>query len=273
MRKLVSLLVAAILLSACGPSPAQIEAAIAQTQTAAPTLTYTFIPSPTKTETPTPSPTSTLTLTPTATSTNTPTPTPTTDVRVISNDPEKFLLNASEMPEDGKYYIPGSDWMSINTNEEVISGRGVEEGRDYVISTGRITGWWVEFLRGSRAVQMPKNVYILVAKYRTAQGAQLALTKFNDAETNTKNGFKYKTIDKGLGDKYLATISEKITSGGDKQIYYMFEFTYRNYLVQIGLIDLEKYVSHDFALLIGKKVLNKLEAAPLDYPPTATPTP
>lgn len=271
MKKIVWLIVLPLLFSACGPSPEQVQIAIAETLTAQPTYTFTFLPSPTLTGTPTP----TATITPTLTTvpTDTPTPTPTPDIRIIDVDPQKFLLKASELPEEGKYYLPGSDWMSINTNEEIISLRGVEEGRDYVIRTGRVTGWWVEYLRGTRAVEMPEDVYVFVAQYKTAEGAQLALLKYNNVETNTKYRWRYETVDRGLGDKYIVTVYDKITSGGDKDVSYLFEFTYRNYLVEIGLFDLEKYISHDFALLLGEKVLNKLEAAELVFPPTATPKP
>jgi hypothetical protein len=62
-----------ILLSGCGPSEADIQAAIAQTEAARPTNTAT--PEPTNTPTHTPQPTATLT--PTATKTPRPTLTPT----------------------------------------------------------------------------------------------------------------------------------------------------------------------------------------------------
>lgn len=264
-----------VLITACQPSPLQIQKAIEQTQAVGISLTASAFPTATSTATLTPTitPTETQTSTPTPTFTFTPTITPTPDLRIIDIDPQKFLLKSSDLPEDGKYYIPASDWMDINTNEEVISTRGVEKGRDYVIRTGRVTGWWVEFLRDTRTVQMPEDVSVFVGQFKTASGAQLALSKYNSVETYPGKGYKYKTYPMGLGDQFNWLIQEKTTSGGDKKIYLELGFTYRNYMVIIGSYGFEKDVSYDFNILQGKKVLNKLQAAALEYPATATPTP
>jgi hypothetical protein len=182
-------------------------------------------------------------------------------------------LKALEMPRKGKYFIPSQDFIIEKTNEGIINSRGAEEGKNFVYNTGRVTGWFMEFFSNRRAAMMPKEVSIQVVEFRTVEGAQLALTKYNYAEISAASGWNYATTIPGLGDKYVVTKRETVTTGGDKEIGYSFEYTYRNYLVTIGLYDLEAYVSHDFALLIGQKVLKKLEAAPLVYPSTATPIP
>jgi len=96
------LLLIGIILSACGPSQAnldvratQVAASIFATQTAqAPTVTPTFTPSPT--------PTATATATPTSTPTNTPTPTPTPTqalpTATASPTPKPTLPPASPAP-------------------------------------------------------------------------------------------------------------------------------------------------------------------------------
>lgn len=107
-------LIIGILLSACGPSQAQLDAAATQvaanifaTQTAqAPTITPTFTPSPTATETPTSTPTlaptNTPTLTPAPTRTRTPTlkPTPTPRLMALALTPNDLPAGFVTMPLD-----------------------------------------------------------------------------------------------------------------------------------------------------------------------------
>lgn len=124
------------------------------------------------------------------------------------------------MPVEGKYYLPNEYWISIHTNEEVITTWGVEEGRDYVISTGREIGWYVYYARGTRTVAMPEQVFCNVVRYSTPEGAQLSVTDYNYAERSADEGWGYKDVQiEGLGDVYRVVTYSEITSGGDKQGY------------------------------------------------------
>ncbi|NPV86975.1 MAG: hypothetical protein HPY45_13320 [Anaerolineae bacterium] len=250
--------------AACTPSTTVIQTAIAQTEAAQ--LSATVVP-PTLMAEPT------MTQTPTATPTVTASPTPTPDVRIIDLDPQKFLPKANELPLEGKYYLPGSDWMSLETNEEIISDRGVANGREYVISTGREVGWFVEYARGTRAVAMPEGVYFFVGRHSSAAGAQLAVEKYISPVEKPERGWKFSDQKADVGDTSKVYYLRRITSGGDYQISYVIDFTYRNFRVIVNCYGFEKDVTHDFCLAMAKLVLKKLEEAPLSPPPTLTPTP
>ena len=100
------------------------------TNTHTPESTNTTTETPTLTPTNTPTQTSTSTETPTQTNTITPSLTP--DLRVIELEPVYMQLQRDDLPKDGKYYLPNSTWTSPHLNSEVVSGWGVEEGKDYL---------------------------------------------------------------------------------------------------------------------------------------------
>jgi hypothetical protein len=240
------------------PSENQIQTAIALTQVSIPTE----IPTQTLTSTTTPTETASPTVAPTETSTPTSSPTP--DLRVIKADPQKFLLKKDDLPVEGKYYIPNSGWMSIHTNEEVISGWTVEEGRNYVIKTGREIGWWVAFLRGTRAVAMPEQIFCQAVRFKTSDGAMLTITELSSNKNKRTENLKNLDIEMDLGDHNEVYLYKEITSGGDYYINYSIEFVYRNYFASVEGYGLEKDVSHEFLEGLARKVLEKLEAAELE---------
>jgi hypothetical protein len=266
---IVEILIFLIFLTSCAPSQGAIQTAIAQTNAAEPTtLKATSTPIP-----PTPTNTNTPTEIPTQTQTVTSTP----DIRVIEIDPQNFLIKQEELPIEARYFIPNQSGMSLQTNTEIISDRGVEEGREYVINTGRITGWYVDRIRGVRSVLAPDEVYNFVGMYRTSQGAQLALLEYNTLKTNPMDGWKPVNIEMELGDNNIVYTRKEVNSGGNFDVVYVIEFTYRNFIVQVVTLGLEKDVTHEFSENVARTILTKLQNAPLVNPNEAsfsiTPTP
>ena len=270
MIKILCCVTLVMVFSACSPSQAAVQTAIAQTMAANPTAipTSTDTPSPVPTNTPTV--TLTYTITPSQTPTVTFTTTPTPDVRIIDSDPRKFLLAQEDLPKEGLYYIPGPDWTSINTNEEVISNRGIEKGREYVINTGRVTGWWLGYNRGTLAVKMPKEIYSGVYLFKTARGAQLAMTKYNSLESNPTQPYIYIKRKMDLGDANTTYAFYKIDAGGQKNTDYFIDFTYRNVWVSVDGFDYkEDYVPPELIENLARAIHKKLQDAPLTNPEDA----
>ncbi len=266
-----------IFLCACSSKVPEsaIQTAIAQTRQAEatpaiPTATElpSLTPSPTFTKTSVP----TFTSTPTETPTETPTPTPTPDLRVIAEDSKNFLLKQDDLPREAKYYLPNAGWISRHTNAEVVSGWTVEEGREYLARTGRIEGWWVYYKRGTKTVIAPDQMYCNVVKYKTAEGARLVVTDYNNTVRQADEGWTLVDRKIDLGDINLISTNSEITSGGDKLVWYSIEFAYRNFFVEVAGYGYEKEVSHDFVENAARAILKKLESAPLVVPETATPT-
>jgi hypothetical protein len=268
-RLLPIILLFTFMFSSCSTSKDEIAKSVEETITARissetplPKTTPTLIPN---------TATSTYTIIPTLTFT--PTPTPTLDIRIIDSDPEKLLCKKTDLPLEGKYRIPGSGWMSINTNDEVIQARGTEKGRDYIISTGRVTGWWANFLRGSSAVQLPEQIVCGVYMFKTIEGAQLALSKYNAVETSeveSNESYAYINNILGLGDKDISYVYYRLKRGGNREIDYSIEFTYKNLLISVdGYSAVETDVKSEDLEKIGHAMLERIQNAELVNPDSA----
>jgi len=248
---------------ACTPSEAKIMTAIAQTEAANPTATNTITPDPTATQTPSAAPT--INPTNTTTPTETPTPSSTPDLRIIEMEPRHFQLEVEDLPKEGRYYMP-SGWMSPHLNSEVISGWGIEEGKAYLAETGRITGYWSEFYRGTNTVVMPQYAYCGVIQYKTAEGARLTIEKYSLLAGGTRASsleFTDAKVDMILGDHNESIYATVTLPGGEVAKVYYVNFAYRNYGVECWGDGLETDVSHEFVENMARAVLAKLEAAPL----------
>ena len=262
-RSFIFLMLLALLLASCSPSQAALEKALSGTQTAIALLT------PTSTNTPEITSTPTETSTPTPTNTPEPTLTPTPDLRVIDGDPIDFLLRPKDLPPESNFYIPHESWMSPHTNQEVINGWGVDEGREYLERTGRVEGYYVYLLRGSKVLTAPEEIYCTAVEYETTEGAQISLNEFNMIAYPERSDYIY-TLAKeefpDLGDTRIAYYRDKTADNGEKYIIYYIEATYYNYLVDCYGYGRKIEVEPEYVANLVTIVLNKLKAAPLISP-------
>lgn len=245
------------------PSEGAIQTAIAETNAVLATST----PLP-----PTATPTLTLTPTPTITQTPTQTPSPTPDIRIIDRDPIEFQLAKGDLPLEGKYFIPNGYWAGPNTNEEIIAGWTVLEGKAYIQDTGRISGYTTSYARGNLSAKMPEDVDCNVIKFQTTEGAQKAVLIYTRAGRNPDEEWKSPDIELNLGDTVSIEYLKEMTSGGVNRILYFTKFSYRNFVVDCYGWGWESDVPHQFMEDVARKMLNKLKMAELVYPPTITPT-
>lgn len=263
MRRRGFILLVGLLLGACSPAnstPAQddIQTAIAQTEEAKPTNTSTlaWTNTPVPTNTPTPEPTFT--------------PSPTPDLRVIDADPYTFLLTKDDLPKDARYYLPNEGWISPHRNSEIISGWGVDEGRDYLAATGRVDGWWVYYDRGTQTVIAPEEVYDNVVMYRDATGAALIMEKYSTC-ADPDSDYANVTFDFKIGDITRACTWREMQSNGENRVWYRIEFTYRNYYHAVGGWGWEDEVTLEYVAGIAQTLFEKLEQAPLSESVTFKP--
>ena len=154
MKKLLLvILIAAALGAGCSTATQEVVVVTATPEPATVTPVSTETPAPTNT--------------PTSTSTNTPQPTPTPDVRVIDGPPRSMILERTDLPEAGKFYLYTE---TPHRNSEVISGYGTEKGTKYLEASGRVDGWTIWYARGTRAARAPEFVGINVIVYLTPDG-------------------------------------------------------------------------------------------------------
>lgn len=239
-----------LLVVSCQPSQQSIQTASTQTKAAEPIVTE--LPTKTAVPTDTPSPTSTYTATVL--------PTSTPDLRVIDIDPKKLLLTKEELPPASKYILPASDWISPQTNAEIISSWTVEEGKAYIAETGRIHGWWVDYLRSSGTAITPMEVYSQVVLFSKSAGAQLLMTKY--ADDYAENGY-IEIEAPQIGDVTRAFKTTETDASGPTQVWLDLDFTYRNVYYNVELYGFETEVSMDFAVDIANKLLSNLKQLPL----------
>lgn len=254
MKKLLPLLFILILLSACGPSEADIAEAIAETEAAKPTETFA------------PEPTATATFTPEPTATNTPEPSPTPDSRIIQEESRSFLCEKDDMPADGKYYLPGAGWISPHKNEEIISDWGREEGLAYIEETGRIEGWWVYYARGSSTNTLPEEMFCNIVRYETSAGAQLSASKYGYDDYSTDSDYQMLDLTENLGDNSFAFVYKEMQSNGKNQVWVSVVFVYRNYYLKVRGWGWEDDVQLEDLIIVAQNILAKLEEAPLISP-------
>jgi Prokaryotic membrane lipoprotein lipid attachment site len=207
---------------------------------------------------------------PSATSTITPSPTP--EFRIVNGVPRDFQLEREDMPPEGKYYMPNSTWSSPHTNAEVTAGWTVAKGLEYLEDTGRVTGWWSAFRRGTSQVSMPYEVYCNVIQYETAEGAHKGMTKYPRSDRITDVIFHEVNMELDLGDSNRVEYAYKEENAEVKIIFYYIDFTYKNFLSSCYGYGTEPDVTHEFVEHISRIMLNKLKSAELIVPPTVTPT-
>ncbi len=244
MNKSLLLLIVTLIFASCVPSASAISTAIMQTQVAASTST----------------PTSTPTITPTSTSTITPTP----DLRIIEGDPFDFQIKQTDLPLEGKYYIPDETWLHGSPNQEIIAGRGIEKGKEYVESTGRIMGFWVDHLRGTIAAALPEEVYCDIAFFKTSAGALLAETKYNyPTVLSPEAGWVIKDLPNQIGD---FTVASEIVDNSKNRVWRQISFAFRNVTVNVLGYGMDSDVQWDFLESLARIELAKLQEAPLSLP-------
>lgn len=249
MKKLSFLVI--ILLASCAPSASSVATAIVKTQVAAEATQAAAA-------------TSTPTFAPTSTPTVTPTITPTPDLRVIRGDPYDYLLKQIDFPKEGKYYLPNETWLGGSPNEQRIAERGIEKGKDYVVSTGRIFGWWIDYLRGTIAAPLPEEIYCDIGFFETAAGALLAETKYNYPTTiSPEAGWVIKDLPIKIGDY---TVIAEIIDNNKNRVWREIIFTYRNVSVLVLGYGMDSDVRWEFIQSLAEIELAKLQSAPLTSP-------
>jgi hypothetical protein len=246
MKKIVFLLI--LLFTSCAPSAPGTDIAVAQTQFAySQTLNAAVTPTPENTHTPKP------------------TLTPTLDIRIVTMDPQFFLLRKIDFPKDGKFYLPSFDLISLDPNDLIIANWSVTKGTEYVLSTGRVTGWSETYVRGAMAAKYPDHVDISIEKYKTVQGAQLAITKYNYVVAFPEDGWVTIDFAKKVGDISLAEEMKQISKSS-----YVFtrliELSYRNIGIRISGFGRDESVSFEFLASLAEKIIRNINAAPTYSP-------
>jgi hypothetical protein len=244
-----------LILSACGASESQIATAIAMTEQAAPSDT----PNPTSTS----EPTSTFTPIPSPTFTLTPTP----DTRVISENPNDLILELSEMPVDGKFYLA---YSTPHRNWEVINVRGIEDGTKYVEKTGRIDAWILEYDRGTISSRYPPYVVLNPVLYKSSLGSEYVMHE-NNGPCVSDDGKMSKIEQLDIGDEAYLCLWKEMTSSGKYHYEYVVYFRYRNVFFGVYGGGYEDVFDKEKVIEIAELQMERLSSFPLQSEVTFSP--
>lgn len=243
MKRVIILI--ALLLSACGATEAEIQKAIAETESAKATNTVTETLAPS--DTPTTVPTETFT------------PSPTPDLRVFNIDPMELLMDRNDMPVDGKYYIPNELWNGPHRNSEVVSGWGVEEGRQYLAASGRVDGWFIGYLRGTSRVLAPEEIYNSSILYSSSEGARLVMEEFSlCARAVEEDDYEVVVTDILIGEETSVCLKRTMEPSGAKIIMYL-EFQYKNVIQDFYFYGWDYEVDLDMLAQVAENVLARMK--------------
>ncbi|MBL7163438.1 MAG: hypothetical protein ISS57_12595 [Anaerolineales bacterium] len=257
----------ALFLAACTPSEAAILTAIAETEAAKPTETFTVLPTSTGVSASTPSPTltSTPTITPSSTPTATATASPTPDIQIIIGDPEDYILQKEDLPV--RFILYAGDSTPHN-NSEIISVRGIENGKGYLDATGRKGGWIIYYGRDDNTAVAPEWIRSYIVMYDSVEGPEIAKSPEWDWLDDDE---EVVDIAMDLGDWNRVKLLKERQSSGKFYVIYAIEFHYRNVWAEVRAWGWESEIRHEFIEDAARVVLERLQNAPLAKPLTLDP--
>jgi len=164
------------------------------------------------------------------------------------------LANPYRVPVDGERRI---------SNLGVIQQMGEVEGKHYIVSTGRVDGWYMQLERKKKEDVAPGVMESGIELFDSSQGAELALSP--DWFKAYKDENKTPTwIDKGcdIGDQCLFYYYQSIDPATNlTRLEYNVAFVYKNVVVWVMGRGLDIDVEPDYVLQAARAVFNRLEAA------------
>jgi hypothetical protein len=165
-----------------------------------------------------------------------------------------LLIDAADLPSEGKYIVPGTDWTGELDNQAVLNAWGAEEGNKYLGETGRVDGWWIQFNRTSSEAAAPSEVYDSVVLYQTVAGARLSVEKY------AAHGMKDYVEVEGttqIGDGARAFVLKQ-----GSNVDYLLYFSFRNFQHVVEVLGLQSEAAAAFATSVAQALLRKIESAP-----------
>lgn len=180
-----------------------------------------------------------------------------------------LLLTPEDLPVEARYYLPDPGSSSPFHNTEVVAAWGGLPGWDYLQATGRVDGYYADYLRGSETASAPEELFCNIVEFETPEGARLSLTDYNLVAMDEPGGTQWSYVERpgmDLGDIYLILSTREPQPGGVDRLWYRIEFSHQNYVGVVAGFGWENQVTHEFMENAARALLGKIEAAPLVQP-------
>lgn len=170
-----------------------------------------------------------------------------------------FVLRPADFEVD---YFVESDGEKRRGNRLVILEMGEVEGKEFVLETGRVDGWYINLRKNDRTDIAPSTYTNTIDIFETREGARLAFSpeKFK-AYNNADREFEF--LDKSCNygnDCILYTSERHDPATGLTVIRYDVAFLYGNALVWISVTGLDIDISEDHIHEAAQIVLEKMDS-------------
>jgi hypothetical protein len=186
---------------------------------------------------------------------------------LLTGPPETFLCRAADLPVAGVYLVPSAGMVFEITNAN-LTGSGGEGERAYIEATGRLDGWAAQFKRSTSNASLPEQIYCGSVKYATVEGARLSVLDYNSAARGLE-GWELAAETVNIGDESVV-VRYRSPDAAETRIWLVIEFSYRNYVIDVGGLGPESGVSLDTLKEVAQAVLEHMQAGTLA---TVTPAP
>jgi hypothetical protein len=182
-------------------------------------------------------------------------------------DPETFadalgdyVLRPQDLPNDYKVPVNGEKRIS---NLGVIQEMGEVAGKHYIVTTGRVDGWYLQLERKKKEDIAPGGMESSIELFDSSKGAELALSPdwFKAYKSETKSPT---WVDKGcnFGDQCLFYYYKSLDPATNlTKLEYDVAFSYKNVVVWVMGRGLDIDVTPDYVLNAAKALYSRLEAA------------
>jgi hypothetical protein len=179
---------------------------------------------------------------------------------ILTDPPQTFLCQEADLPAGGGYLLPSESMMYENTNENLLVS-GSEGEQTYIEATGRLDGWAAQFKRQTNETSLPEQIYCSSVQYATMEGASLSVREYSSA-TRGLEGWEITSDVATIGDESVV-LRYRSSDPAEQRIWLVIEFSYYNYVVDIGGLGPESSVRLVDLEQVARSVLAHLQAGKL----------
>ena len=181
-------------------------------------------------------------------------------------------LDAEEFAKVQNDYVLRPDDLEVNyfiesggekrrSNRLIILEMKEVEGKNYVLDTGRVDGWYVNLRKSDRTDIAPSTYTNTIDIFETKAGARLALSpEYFKAYTDDEREFEFLDENCNYGNECILYTAERFDAAtGLTVIRYDVAFVYGNVLVWISATGLDVDISEEDIHEATQIVVDKLE--------------
>ena len=184
--------------------------------------------------------------------------TPTLDAEEFAKVQNDYVLRPDDF--DVNYFIE-SGGEKRRGNRLVILEMKEAPGKNYVLNTGRVDGWYINLRKSDRTDIAPSTYTNTLDIFETNAGAQLALSsEYFKAYHDDEREYEFLDENCNYGDECILYTSERFDAAtGLTVIRYDIAFAYGNVLVWISVTGLDVDISEEDIHEAAQIVVDKLE--------------